>query len=111
MSKRLKNVLPSLISDNQSGYVDGRFTSEGGRLIADILQITDKLKLSGMLVTIDIQKVFGSVNHQFLTLALKRYGFGKKFMKRVKTLSNNQELYIINGGFTKKYFKFDKGAR
>ena len=111
MSKRLKNVLPSLISDNQSGYVDGRFTSEGGRLIADILQITDKLKLSGMLVTIDIQKAFDSVNHQFLTLALKRYGFGKTFMKRVKTLSNNQELYIINGGFTKKYFKFDKGAR
>ena len=99
------------MSDNQSGYVDGRFTSEGGRLIADILQITDKLKLSGMLVTIDIQKAFDSVNHQFLTLALKRYGFGKTFMKRVKTLSNNQESYIINGGFTTKYFKFDKGAR
>ena len=63
LSKRLKNVLLSLISDNQSAYVDGRFISEGGRLIADVLQITDMLKLNGILVTIDVQKAFDSVNH------------------------------------------------
>ena len=63
------------------------------------------LKLSRMLVTTDIQKAF-----DFLTLALKRYGFGKTFIKRVKTLLNNQESCIINGGFTTKYFKLDKGT-
>ena len=63
LSKRVKNVLLSLISDNQSTYVDGRFISEGGRLIADVLQITDMLKLNGILVTIDVQKAFDSVNH------------------------------------------------
>ena len=35
--KLLKNVLPSFISGNQSAYVDGRFISEGGLLIADVL--------------------------------------------------------------------------
>ena len=43
LSKRFKNVLPSLISDNHSAYVDGRFISEGGRLIPDVLQATDVL--------------------------------------------------------------------
>ena len=75
------------------------------------MQTTDVLKLGGMLVTINIQKDFESVNHQFLTLALKRYGFGKTFIKRVKTLLNNQESCIINGRFTRKYFKLDKGTR
>ena len=69
------------------------------------------LKLSGMLVTIDIQKAFDSVNHKFLILVLKRYGFSKMFIKRIKTLLNNQESCIINGGFTTKYFKLDKGTR
>ena len=32
-------------------------------------------------------------------------------LKRIKTLLNNHESYIINGGFTKKYFKLDKGTR
>ena len=44
-----------------------------GDLIADVLQTTDMLKLNGMLITIDIQKAFDSVNHQFLILALKRW--------------------------------------
>ena len=56
LSRRLKNVLPSLISDNQPAYVDGRFISEDGRLIADVLQTTDMLKLNGMLITVDNQK-------------------------------------------------------
>ena len=85
LSKDLKNVFPSLIPDNQSTYVDRRFNNEGGRLIADVLQITGVLKLNGMLVTIDIQKAFDSVNHQFLTLALKIYGSGKTFIKWIKS--------------------------
>ena len=96
------HVLASLISDNQSAYVDGRFIRQGGRLIANVLQTPDALKLSGTLVTIDIKKAFNSVNHKFLTLALKRCGFAKMFIKRRKTLLNNQESCIINGGFTTK---------
>ena len=64
-----------------------------------------------MLATIDIQKAFDSVNYQFLILAIKRYGFGKMFIKWVKTLLNNRESCIIDGGFTTKYFKLDKSTR
>ena len=63
-----------------------------------------------MLATIDIQKAFDSANHQFLTLTLKKYGFSKTFINRVKTLLNNQESCIINGGFTTKCFNLDKGT-
>ena len=98
LSKRLKNVLSSLISDNKSAYVDGRLVSEVGRLTADVLQITDMLNLNGILATVDIQKAFDSVNHQFLTLALKKYEFGKTFIKWIKALLSNQESCIINKG-------------
>ena len=84
--QNLKNVFLSLISDNQLAFVDGRFITEGGRLISNVLQITDVLKLNVMLVTVDIQKALDSVNHQFLALLLKRYGFSKTFIKWIKTL-------------------------
>ena len=51
----------------------------------DVLQITDALKLNGMLVTVDIQKNFDWVNNQFLILALKGYESGKTFIKWIKT--------------------------
>ena len=43
--ERLKNVLRSLVSSNQTAYVKGRFISECGRLISDVLEICDKLLL------------------------------------------------------------------
>ena len=38
MAQRLKKTLPFLISANQSGYADGQFISEDGRLISDYLK-------------------------------------------------------------------------
>ena len=57
-----------------------------------------------MLLTVDIQKAFDSVNHQFLTLSLMRYGFSKTFIKWIKTLLNNQESCIIHGEIINKVF-------
>ena len=65
MADRIKKYLPFLISTNQTAYVEGRFISEGGRLFSDILQVTDFLNLRGLVVTVDIQKAFHSVNHVF----------------------------------------------
>ena len=78
---RLQDVIPNLVSENKSAYVNNRFTSEGGRLISDILEIIDSLQIDGLLMTIDIEKVFDSVNHFFLISVLKRYGFGDDFIK------------------------------
>ena len=47
LAKRTKNYLPSLISSNQTAYVDKRFISEGGRLIFEIVQMADLLKIRG----------------------------------------------------------------
>ena len=69
------------------------------------------MKLVGLLATIDIQKVFDSVDHAFLISTLERYGTGNRFVRWVKILLKNQESCIINGGNTTKYFKLEKGIR
>ena len=63
LAERLKKVLPYLISKNQTAYVKGRFISEGGRLISDILEISDNLKIKGFLMTLDIEEAFDLVNY------------------------------------------------
>ena len=87
--------MPNLVSKNQSAYVNSRFISEGGRLILDILEITDSLQIDRLLMTIDIEKAFDSVNRFFLISVLKRNGFEYDFIKWIKKLLKNQELSIL----------------
>ena len=67
--------------------------------------------MGGLVVAVDIQKTFDSVNHLFLITALKKLGFDETFIKWIQILLRNQESCIINGGTTTKYFKLEKGAR
>ena len=111
LSTRITNVLLFLISSSQTAYIKNRFISENERLISDILEISNSLALEGFLVTVDIEKAFDSVNHCFLLQILRKFGFGIDFVSWIKTILNNQESCIINGGKTTKYFKLKIGAR
>ena len=61
-----------------------RCISEGGRLISDLLEMSEVLNKEGFLVTIDIEKAFDSVNHNFLIAILEKIGFGTEFIKWIK---------------------------
>ena len=65
LADRIKKYLPFFISSNQTAYVKERFLNKGKGLFSDILQVTDFLNLTGLVVTVDIQKAFDSVNHLF----------------------------------------------
>ena len=47
LSARVKVALLFLISSNQTAYVKNRFMSESGRMISDILEISNTLALEG----------------------------------------------------------------
>ena len=81
--------MPNLVSENKSAYVNNRFISEGGRLISNILEITDSLQRNELIMTTDTEKAFDSVNHFFIISVLKRYGFEYDFIKWIKTLLKN----------------------
>ena len=58
LPKCLKTAFPSLISSNQIEYLNGRFIVEGRRLISDISEVSDLLKLEGLLLTVILKKLF-----------------------------------------------------
>ena len=58
----------------------------------------------------DIEKAFDSLDHDFLLIVLKKFGFGENFIHWIKVLLNNQQSCVINGGFLTQYFNLEKGA-
>ena len=107
---RLKPVLSSIISFDQTAYVNGRFIGESTRLISDILEATDRLGIEGYILTADIEKAFDSMDHAFLIATLEKYGFGKYFIDWIMVLLKDSESCVLNGGKTSKYFTLHRGA-
>ena len=110
-SKRIKKHLPSLISSNETCCVDKRFISEGSQLISEILEIKDLLMIRCLMLTVDIRKLFCSVNYRFLINVLKMFGFEKNLVTWIKILLKIQESCISNGAITTKYFKLEGCTR
>ena len=107
----LKSVISSIVNENQVTYVNNRFLSESGRLIYDALKITNSLDIEGLLMTVDKEKTFDSINHSFLMCVLKKFGFGNEFRKWIQILMKNSESCVIKGGKTTPYFMLERGTR
>ena len=72
ISTRLQKVLPKIkiIRFNQNAYVKGKTILDAVRTIDDILDYTGGYQINGMLVAIDFQEAFDSVNRGFMPFHL-----------------------------------------
>ena len=77
----LKSVISTTVNKNQVVYVNNRFISESGRLISDVLKLTNSLDIEGLLTAVDIEKSFDSVNHSFLMCVLKKSWIWQRILK------------------------------
>ena len=111
ISNKLKGVLPMLTSSQQIAYVKNRFIVESGRLIYDITEISDWFNIEGFLVTMDIEKSFDSLDHDFLCSVLRKVGFDKTVITWIEILLKDQLSCVISGGKTTQYFNLERGTR
>jgi len=61
IAARVKKVLPKIIHYDQTGYVKDLFIGEAIRSIFNIMDFTAKENIPGLLLFIDFQKAFDSV--------------------------------------------------
>ena len=64
-----------LISSQQTAYVANRYITESGRLISDLLGVTEKFKSKGYLVTTGIKKTCDSIKPQLFTNIIRKIKF------------------------------------
>ena len=67
--------------------------------------------LEGMMLFIDFEKAFDSINWTFMLQALHKLNFGPVFIKWIKIIYTNISSCIINNGKTSQYFSVSRGVR
>ena len=111
IAKRIENVLPNIIHYSQTAYVKDRSIWEGLRLIDDILLFTKENNIPGILLTIDFEKAFDSVEWNFLFRVLESLNFGDTLIRWIKTLYKNSSSCVMNRGLSTGYFPLGRGVR
>ena len=64
--------------------------------------------LEGYFLSIDFEKAFDSLEWDFLWAVLEAFGFPPEFIIKIKTMYQDIEACIINGGSSTKYFSFSR---
>ena len=111
IAERMKRLLPGLIHDNQSGYIPGRWIGENIRSILDIMHYRQAKKFPGLLLFIDFEKAFDSLEWDYLNHCLQLFNFGPDLIRWVNTFYTNIHSCIINNGSCSHYFNIERGVR
>lgn len=66
IANRMKKVLPSLIHEDQSGFISGRYLGDNFRLIYDLIEYLNENKQPALLICLDFEKAFDSISWSFM---------------------------------------------
>jgi hypothetical protein len=104
IANRIKKVLPTLINNDQTGFIAGRYIGENIRLLFDIMEYAEENDIPGLFLLIDFEKAFDSISWNFLNNILKIFNFGNLFKNGLKRLITTLNLQSIREGIYLSFF-------
>uniref|UniRef100_A0A3B1KAN1 Reverse transcriptase domain-containing protein n=1 Tax=Astyanax mexicanus TaxID=7994 RepID=A0A3B1KAN1_ASTMX len=111
LANRLKCVLDTIIHRDQSYCIPGRSITDNLFLIRDVIGLSNSASLDIGLVSLDQEKAFDRVNHDYLFTTLLNFGFGESFVKCVKLLYTGASCLVKVGGGLSRPVDLGKGVR
>ena len=116
LANRLKPTLDKIVGISQKAYIPGRYIAECTQNTYDIFTYAKDKNLPGMLMLIDFEKAFDSVNFPLIVTTLALFGFGEVFIKWItiilgmKAGGHFQAVTVVNGNISKP-FDVKRGCR
>ena len=98
ITERLKRVMQTIFHKDQTCGLVGRSIFSNLQLIRDMLDMIDKTNETGILVTLNQEKAFDPVDHDFLMPVLFKFAFGPSFCRWVSLFSKSVFSHIICNG-------------
>ena len=89
----------------------GRFIGENIRLIDGIIQYATEHYVPGLLLFIDFEKAFDSLEWPFIFDTLCFFGFGPSLINWVRTFYCNIESCVLNNCWSSNFFQPQRGVR
>eukprot|EP00253_Pinus_taeda_P011270 PITA_11270 len=111
IANRLKMILPGIISQEQSGYVEGRQILDNILLAQEMIHSLHSRKAAGMLMQLDLSKAYDKVSWTYLEAILDTFEFSKPWIKWILALIKSPRYSIMVNGTPSTPFSPSRGIR
>ena len=93
------------------GFLKNRTTGENIRLIDSTIKYASTKQIPGLLLFIDFEKAFDSIEWPFIERTLKHFNFGASLVTWFKLFYTNISSCIQNNGWSSEFFSLSRGLR
>ena len=111
LANRLKRVSHNVIDKQQSAFLSGRGLLYSVLVANETLDFLKKDKKKGVIVKVDYEKTYDSVDWEFLVYMMGRLGFNNKWIHWIKVCLESTTISVLVNGSPTKQFKPKKGLR
>ncbi|XP_071926190.1 uncharacterized protein [Coffea arabica] len=112
LSDRLAQILPRLISLQQSGFVKGRKIVDNFLLAQEMVTDIGKPSRGGnVVVKLDMMKTYDRVSWCFLLQVMRRFGFSETWIDVIWRLVSNVWFSVLINGTPQGFFRSTRGLR
>ena len=104
MDNRLRDVLPSVIHEDQTGFMPGRSISVNIRKSLDVMEYCKAGKFPAVIMSVDMEKCFDRIEHDAIYGTLRLMNFGDNFIRWVSLFYTSFQVCTQNYGIRSEWF-------
>uniref|UniRef100_A0A671TR16 Reverse transcriptase domain-containing protein n=1 Tax=Sparus aurata TaxID=8175 RepID=A0A671TR16_SPAAU len=110
LAKRIKRVIGTVVENTQAYSIPGRDIADITSSIRDTIHHMKERK-GGIVMSLDLNKAFDRVDHNYLHRVLERMGFGNRLGGWIKRLYNGAVSCVKINGIVTDTFRLERSVR
>lgn len=111
LANRFKNVLPRIVGEAQSAFMGGRNILDGVLISNEIIDWWKKRKKRGLILKLDFEKAYDTVNWECRLDLMSKFGFQDKWVSWMKECLSSARVSVLVNGSPTAEFCSEKGLR
>jgi len=111
LALRLEKVIQSLVKEDQTGFIKGRYASDNMRRLLHIIEVAETHPNPCAVFSLDAEKAFDRIEWKYMWAVLQRFGFRHNFISMIKALYHSPLASVLTGDIISSPFTLQRGTR